>query len=179
MIEEVGPGSASRHFMPRRVRDTRKSACAKNRISQIRSSLSLLSTPSRKNIQLSPTGKSSLEARPTRAHPEGRIAIVTDVGCGVRWTRSVARRATPSRTAKSCGPDASTLASPALMLRRHAESGDNKARSPGRARHRPLKPFACGNAGMTWRTRGDLLVCFFYLHARLRVRLGARHSPRP
>ena len=25
--------------------------------------------------------------------------------------------------------------------------GDNKARSPGRARRKPLKPFACGNAG--------------------------------
>ncbi len=48
---------------------------------------------------------------------EGRFAIVTDVGFGMRWTRQ--RRRTPMacgramrrRTAKSCGPDAPTLAS--------------------------------------------------------------------
>jgi hypothetical protein len=39
-----------------------------------------LSRPSDKNISLSPSGKSPLEARPSRAHKEGRIAIVTDVG---------------------------------------------------------------------------------------------------
>jgi len=67
------------------------------------------------------------------APEDGRIAIVTDVGCGMRWTR-VAREtnallppslefrrtgASPgeafgvdgSRTAKPCGPDAPTLAS--------------------------------------------------------------------
>jgi hypothetical protein len=34
-------------------------------------------------------------------------------------------------------------------LARHnpASDGDKKARSPGRARRKPLKPFACGNAG--------------------------------
>ena len=38
-------------------------------------------------IPLAPTGKSLLEARPSRARKEGRIAIVTNVGCGMRWTR--------------------------------------------------------------------------------------------
>jgi hypothetical protein len=42
----------------------------------------------------------------------------------------------------------------------------------GDARHRPLKPFACGNAGLA----GELVVtnsCAFYtLHTRLRVRLA-------
>jgi hypothetical protein len=38
-----------------------------------------LSTPSRKNIPLNPSGKSTLRLRPS--HPnEGRLAIVTDVG---------------------------------------------------------------------------------------------------
>jgi hypothetical protein len=32
------------------------------------------------------SGKSPLEARPSRARKEGRIAIVTDVGRGMRWT---------------------------------------------------------------------------------------------
>jgi len=47
---------------------------------------------------------------------EGRIAVVTDVGCGMRWTRK--RRAQSicaderrlTWTAKSCGPGAPTLA---------------------------------------------------------------------
>ena len=42
---------------------------------------------------------------------EGRLAIVTDVGNGMRWTHiaerdSLARRAAFVRTAKSCGPGA-------------------------------------------------------------------------
>jgi hypothetical protein len=62
-----------------------------------------------------------------------------------------------------------------LMPRRWHQPGDNashcagdggkKARSPGRARHRPLKPFVCGNAGFS----GSLVVtnsCAFYLCTR-------------
>src|SRR5260221_2894132 len=60
----------------------------------------------------------------------------------------VRRRETLMRTAKSCGPDAPTLAS---SLRRHvgptgfwhaisANDGGKQARSPGRARRKPLKP---------------------------------------
>ena len=29
-----------------------------------------------------------------------------------------------------------------------ADDGDKTNSSPGRAQHKPLKPFACGNAGM-------------------------------
>ena len=43
------------------------------------------------------------------------------------------------RTAKSCGPDASTLASSFCGVIRLSD-GDNQARSPGRARRKPLKP---------------------------------------
>src|SRR5882724_3923329 len=48
---------------------------------------------------------------------EGRFAIVTNVGDGMQWTRAAsgarerARRMMLTRTAKSCGPDAPTLAS--------------------------------------------------------------------
>jgi hypothetical protein len=49
----------------------------------------------------------------------------------------------------------------------------------GDARHRPLKPFACGNAGRS----GGLVVtnsCAFYTFAREAAgAFGARHSPRP
>jgi hypothetical protein len=43
---------------------------------------------------------------------EGRFAIVTDVGSGMRWTRlHLEDERCGPRTAKSCGPDAPTLAS--------------------------------------------------------------------
>jgi hypothetical protein len=89
----------------------------------------------------------------------------------------VDRRWRGSRTAKACGPDASTLASGDNAT--HYACGDNQARSPGRARHRPLKPFACGNAGFSGGLVVDLLVCFFTFTHEAAGALGARHSPRP
>src|ERR1700704_1003273 len=55
-------------------------------------------------------------------------------GCGGRGGRSSRER--NLRTAKSCGPDAST---PASSWREFvsADDGDKKARSPGRARSKP------------------------------------------
>jgi hypothetical protein len=59
------------------------------------------------------------------------------------------------RTAKSCGPDAPTLASSSRScvgptgLRQNisADDGGKRARSPGRARHKPLKPLRAGMPG--------------------------------
>jgi len=44
-------------------------------------------------------------------HPhEGRFAIVTDVGCGMRWTRELREtNASVARTTKACGPGLPTL----------------------------------------------------------------------
>jgi hypothetical protein len=42
---------------------------------------------------------------------EGRFAIVTDVGGGMRWTLWRGKTNARRRTVKSCGPDASTPAS--------------------------------------------------------------------
>jgi hypothetical protein len=39
------------------------------------------------NISLVPSGKSVAHFRASRARQEGRFAIVTDVGCEMRWTR--------------------------------------------------------------------------------------------
>jgi len=70
-----------------------------------------LSSPFRKNIPVLSRPKSLLYPPPSRPE-EGRIAIVTDVGHGMRWTRAaLLTRALTSRTEKSCGPDAPTLAS--------------------------------------------------------------------
>ena len=59
------------------------------------------------------------------------------------------------RTAKSCGPDAPTLASSSRScvgptgLRQNisADDGGKRARSPGRARYKPLKPLRAGMPG--------------------------------
>ena len=90
---------------------------------------------------------------------EGRIAIVTKRGKRGRWTRRRARRTRRSRTAKSCGPDSSTLESSRRNLI-FADDGDNEARSPERARRKPLKPL-CRECRIAGDTCGDLLVCFF------------------
>jgi hypothetical protein len=58
---------------------------------------------------------------------EGRFAIVTNVGCGMRWTLVVRQtNASLKRTAKSCGPDAPMLAS--SLAGDPASHGGNKAR---------------------------------------------------
>jgi hypothetical protein len=54
---------------------------------------------------------------------------------GMRWTRRRARRATLTRTAKSCGSDAPMLASSCVDLFRAATV--TTSRSPGRARRKP------------------------------------------
>src|ERR1700694_1986095 len=59
------------------------------------------------------------------------------------------------RTAKSCGPDAPTLASSSrsyvgptgLRPNISANDGGKQARSPGRARRKPLKPLRAGMPG--------------------------------
>ena len=58
-----------------------------------------------------------------------------------------------------------------------ADDGDKTNSSPGRARHKPLKPAACGNAGCFRWTRGDYRVHFSCTRAA--GASGARHSPRP
>jgi hypothetical protein len=60
---------------------------------------------------------------------------------GMRWTRGLANdERRPARTAKSCGPGAPTLALSPRAARAAADDGGKKARSPGRARRKPLKP---------------------------------------
>ena len=66
------------------------------------------------------------------------VRVVTNVGCGMRWTHRLLRRTRARRTAK-----------PWVLMSRLIKSatsyalrgdGDKKARSPGRARRKPLKP---------------------------------------
>jgi hypothetical protein len=105
----------------------------------LRFSVSFLSSPSAKNISLSPSGKSNLQlapSRPARGALRGRherwVRDAVDVDGAVDERRLM-------RTAKSCGPDAPTLASSSRKAT-FAGDGGKKARSPGRARRKPLKP---------------------------------------
>ena len=87
--------------------------------------------------------------KPRRPVPlnEGRFAIVTDVGAGCGGRFGAFDEWRVRRTAKSCGPDAPTLASSWRRCFALRGDGGKRARSPRRARRKPLKPFACGNAG--------------------------------
>ena len=73
------------------------------------------------------------------------------------------------RTEKSCGPDASTLAS-SLQSRRCMRRWQ-KSRSPGRSRRKPLKPLRAGMPGDFRCDRCEYSCAFFATtsHTRLRV----------
>jgi hypothetical protein len=83
---------------------------------------------------------------------EGRFAIVTDVERDAVDAGGALTKALGSRTAKSCGPDAPTLASSSWI--QSAGDGGKKARSPGRARNKLLKPLR-GECRAIRRDRGD------------------------
>src|SRR5260370_40033007 len=103
----------------------------------LRLSLRWLSSPSAKNISLSPSGKSNLRLAPSRPSG-GALAIVTDAGrdavdaCGARDESAARGRRsrvvlTPRRWRQVGGGNS-------------ADDGGKRARSPGRARRKPLKP---------------------------------------
>src|SRR6202041_800075 len=82
------------------------------------------------------------------------------------------------RTAKSCGPDAPTLASSSRGAELLGGEGGNKARSPGRARRKPLKPSRAGMPG----DPGATVVTNARASTTTRAAAGAtgtRHSPLP
>src|SRR3981081_1006858 len=92
------------------------------------------------------------------------------------------------RTAKSCGPDAPTLASSfaefcrpnrAVTKRYPRDDGGKRARSPGRARHKLLKPLRAGMPGVP--VYSLLLVCVLPIQTAHEAAgaTGTRHSPRP
>src|ERR1700726_4239419 len=84
-------------------------------------------------VDLAP--KSKLYRFPS--HPtEGRIMIVTNAGRDAVDADAPITNGRVKRTAKTCGPDAPTLASSSRKAT-FAGDGGKKARSPGRARYKP------------------------------------------
>ena len=60
-----------------------------------------------------------------------------------------------------------------------ADDGDKQARSPGRARRKPLKPLRAGTPGESGEPVVTMLVCFFTFAREAAGAAGARRSPRP
>jgi hypothetical protein len=125
-----------------------------------------LSSPICKNISLRPSGKSSLQLPPScpkrgalrKVINAGRDAVdaggASDEGA-IRGRRSRVVL-TPRRRRQVSREDA-------------RDDGDKKARSPGRARRKPLKPSRVGTPGESGGPVVTMLVCFLLSHARLRV----------
>ena len=104
----VGRRAAKLIMRRRTFRRTARVICPSGKSAVVRENLS---SPPRENIPLGPSGKSSLQVRASRLDKRG-VRVVTNVGCGMRWTQVAAQdERRYSRTAKSCGPDAPTLAS--------------------------------------------------------------------
>ena len=91
----------------------------------------------RKNISVFPKCKSVYIRR--RPVPRRGVAQRHERGAGCGGRGSCSRRTRVRRTEKSCGPDAPTLASSFAEAIPRSDGG-KKARSPGRARRKPLKP---------------------------------------
>src|SRR5262249_19371504 len=82
--------------------------------------------------------KSAACSAPSRLRKEGRIAIVTNVGSGMRWTPHVIRRMTLRADGKavwSWRPLAGVKL--ATMVRVAPMTVTKKSRTPGRARNKP------------------------------------------
>jgi len=111
-------------------------------------------------------------------HQEGRSGSSRVLGAGSDGRVGVRRRRTLTRTAKTCGPDLPTLGS---SCSRDVSQAATVAIKPGHRGERAIsrKPLRreCRHVR---RTCHDLRACSLpFLHARLRVRFGIRHSLRP
>ena len=99
----------------------------------------------------------------SRLRSKGRFAIVSDVGCGMRWTRVAAcdercQRGRPRRVVLAPRRWCQVLKKLTLLR----DDGGNKARSPRRARYTPLKPLR-GECRVNRCDRGDyarMLILF-------------------
>jgi len=108
---------------------------------------------------------------------EGRFAVVTDVGCGMRWTWKCRWRTARMRTAKSCGPDASTLAFKSAG-NFPAGDGDKKARSPGE-REVSRKPLRREGRTASAEPVCSCALCFVYFARETAGAARTRLSLRP
>jgi hypothetical protein len=95
----------------------------------------------------------------------------------MRWTQAALLTRAPA-----CGRPSRVVLTPRRWRQvsrgNSADDGDKKARSPGRARYKPLKPLRAGMPGFS----GGPVVTnarAFYTTRAAAGALGTRHSPRP
>src|ERR1700721_3678929 len=137
-----------------------------------------VSSPSRKNILVFFSPKSLLHP----PHPALTRGAYRDRHG--RWVRDAVDAGGAKdesaylRTAKACGPDAPTLASSSRGAELLGGEGGNKARSPGRARRKPLKPSRAGMPGDSGATVVTNARVFYTTRAAAGAS-GIRHSPLP
>jgi hypothetical protein len=129
-------------------------------------------------ISLAPSGKSSLQARAIPRPSEGRFAIVTDVGRGMRWTRHVKRRMTVARVRRSrvvLTPRRWRQVGGMIRWRRWQESPVT-----GESAKQAVKTIAQGRPGVSGEPVVTTLVCFVLFRTRgCGCALGIRLSLRP
>jgi hypothetical protein len=123
-----------------------------------------------------PVGQIISTSSPRPAPQRGARAIVTDAGRDAMDADGTADESAKTRTAKSCGPDAST---PASSLQGSASDGDKQARSPGRARSKPLKLLCREGRVIPVDLAVTTLVCFFIFAREAAGATGTRLSLRP
>src|SRR6202011_5129516 len=78
-----------------------------------------------------------------------------------------------------CQVGGGSRAQPGAVSHSSADDGDKKARSPGRARRKPLKPLRAGMPGDPGATVVTTLVCYQHTAHEAAGATGTRHSPRP
>ena len=96
----------------------------------------------------------------------------------MRWTRRCCRRTASKRTEKSCGPGAPTLAL-RFVDDDPRNDGGKRARSPGRARRKPLKPSRGESRLIPSEPVVTMLVCFSTFAREAAGAVGTRLSLRP
>ncbi len=103
-LESISPPFLRRHRFPALIFDTPRNdgkACAKTRIFQGQSTLSLVSSPTPKNISVVASGKSPLEARPFRARSRGASRSSRTLGAGCDGREAAERRTARLRGRRS------------------------------------------------------------------------------
>ena len=134
-----------------------------------------LSSPAAKNFSFRASPKSVAYPTPSRL-PEGRFAIVTDV------RRDAVDASGASDEGTNCGRRSRVVLTPRRWRQvdggNSVDDGGNKARSPRRARRKPLKPLRgeCrAFSGVTVVTNARV----YYTTRAATGASGARHSLRP
>src|SRR6202022_1525592 len=143
-------------------------------------SVNWVSSPLCKNIPLRRRPKSDLEPAPFRPEegrwPSSRTLGRDAVDAAASGAQVARGRMMLLRTAKSCGPDAST---PASSLREEPQTTVTN-KPDHRGEHEvSRKTIACGNAGCSGATVVTTLVCYLHFAHEAAGAAGIRHSPRP